>query len=122
MQTVMLYPILCVCVLLFNASSAIFHIVIAENKALRVTLKAFYTPGERRITNQDLYRMYGGPSITERIQALNSTALLQRYSESTLRNDLDKIIQHMAWHRKATHPRVSELVDLITLNLEDNLY
>ena len=65
--------------------------------------------------------MYGGPSIIERIQALNSTALQQRYSETPLCNDLDNIIHLMAWHRKATHPRVLQLVDLITTQLEDNL-
>ena len=101
-------------------NNALKHLVIAENKALRVALKVFYTPGERRTSNQELYQLYGEPTILDRLHHLNHKALRERYSESPLCDELDTILAHMAWHRRTTHPRVSEFVDLLNHLVEDS--
>jgi len=88
---------------------ALHHLVVAENKALRIALKQFYTPGESRTTNAELYRLYGEPTILERLRHLNCNAL-DRIGGSPLCVDLDRHLDHMAWHRRRVHPRVARYV------------
>lgn len=63
------------------------HLAIAEAKALRIALKQFYTPGQRRTTNQALYTMANLEHITSRIDTLKRKAL-DRYKDSPLLVDL----------------------------------
>ena len=56
---------------------------IAECKALRAALKVFYTPGERRTTNNELYTMAKIVPIQHRLQQLKEKALA-RYADSPL--------------------------------------
>jgi exonuclease III len=89
------------------------HLLVAENKALRVALKQFYTPGERRTSNAELHQMFGQPSIDDRLQHLNSRAHL-RFQDSPLFLQLDQIIMDMARRpRMKPRSRIQPLVDAI---------
>ena len=61
--------------------TALRHLSIAENHALRMALKVFYNPLLPRTSNEELHQRYGEPDILTRIRQLNRTAL-DRYQGS----------------------------------------
>ena len=96
------------------------HLLIAENKALRVALKQFYTPGESRTTNAALQQMYGQPNILERLERLREKATQERFADSPLIEEMEAALLYMTHHRKRHHRRISGLVNFVDQFLIDN--
>lgn len=98
-------------------NSDLYHLIIAENKALRVALKQFYTPGVSRTSNQRLYEMFDEPLIDQRIEHLYTKAM-DRFGHSDLVQETESILRHMVIHkprsqRAAPHPRLQNFIDFV---------
>ena len=76
------------------AKTAIRHLQIAQNKALRVALKIFYVPGERRVSTEELHRRANLEMIEDRLRYLHSKSL-HRFRDSPLIPHLDHRIDRI---------------------------
>ena len=74
--------------------TALHHLQVAQNKALRMALKVIYTPGQPRTTTEELHRRAHLDMMETRLQHLSEAASL-RFADSSLTPVLEDRLARM---------------------------